>query len=56
MGQDGEEEEPQSLVILSAKKSQSFSGLSSFGNNIQNSKLSANHHYGQENLRGTKCN
>lgn len=49
MGQDGEEEEPQSLVILSTKKSQSFSGLSSFGNNIQNSKLSANHHYGQEN-------
>jgi len=49
MRQPGADEESQSFVIFSTKKSQSSSGLSLFNNKVQNSDFSANHLYGQEN-------
>lgn len=38
IGQPGVDEEPQSFLIFSAKKSQSSSGLSLFNNKVQNSQ------------------
>lgn len=49
MGQPGADDEPQSFVIFSTKKSESSSGLCLFNNKVQNSDFSANHLYGQEN-------
>lgn len=49
MGQPGVDDEPQSFVVFSTKKSQSSSGLSLFNNKVQDSDFSENHVYGHEN-------